>query len=332
MSSNKALVVGIDDYPEYPLSGCVNDATEIGKLLEKNGDGSPNFDVKTKCNVKTKSDLLYLLKSLFQDGDTNTDIALFYFSGHGADELTGKIVTPDFKGLDAGIPMTEILALANKSKSKNKIIILDCCFSGKFGELGVTESTDSILSNGVTIITACNREEYSMEMSGDDGIPGHGVFTELLIQGLMGGAADVSGNITPAGLYSFVDQSLGAWEQRPVFKTNISRFLPIRTVKPKVSKEVLRKLSTYFKEPTSELQLDSSYEFTNAPDVKHEYKKPYANNENVKKFKELQLYESVGIVEPVGEKHMYFAAMNGKTCRLTPLGLHYWKLSKDKRF
>ncbi|MCC3403956.1 caspase family protein, partial [Eubacterium callanderi] len=44
------------------------------------------------------------------------------------------------------------------------------------------------------------------------------------------------------------------------------------------------------------------------------------------------LYESVGLIEPVDEEHMYFAAMNSKSCRLTPLGLHYWKLSKDKRF
>lgn len=56
------------------------------------------------------------------------DIALFYFSGHGTDLIDGKLVTPDFTGMDAGIPMSEILSMANKSKSKNKIIILDCCF------------------------------------------------------------------------------------------------------------------------------------------------------------------------------------------------------------
>lgn len=61
---------------------------------------------------------------------------------------------------------------------------------------------------------------------------GHGVFTSLLIQGLKGGAADISGKITPAGLYSYVDQSLGAWEQRLVFKTNISAFLPLRETSP----------------------------------------------------------------------------------------------------
>ena len=330
MVNNKALVVGINDYPTCPLAGCVNDAEEIGKILSENGDGSPNFEVKYALDIKTKAELYNHVNALFNEGEA--DIALFYFSGHGTDLVGGKLVTPDFTGMDAGIPMSEILSMANKSKSKNKIIILDCCFSGRFGENSISNSTESALANGVTIITASNRDEYSMEVSGDDGIPGHGVFTELLIQGLLGGAADVGGNITPASLYSFVDQSLGAWEQRPLFKTNISRFLPIRKIKPKVPIEVLRKLSDYFQNPDSEYSLDPSFEFTNNPEYEIEIKEPYAKDENINKFKELQLYESVGLIEPVDEEHMYFAAMNSKSCRLTPLGLHYWKLSKDKRF
>lgn len=330
MVNNKALVVGINDYPTYPLAGCVNDAEEIGKILSENGDGSPNFEVKYALDIKTKAELYNHVNALFNEGEA--DIALFYFSGHGTDLVGGKLVTPDFTGMDAGIPMSEILSMANKSKSKNKIIILDCCFSGRFGENSISNSTESVLANGVTIITASNRDEYSMEVSGDDGIPGHGVFTELLIQGLKGGAADVGGNITPASLYSFVDQSLGLWEQRPLFKTNISRFLPIRTIEPKVSKKTLRKLSAYFENADSEFKLDPSFEFTNSPNETHEIKQPYAQEDNVKIFKDLQLFESVGLIEPVGENHMYFAAMNGKTCKLTPLGLHYWKLSKDKRF
>ena len=146
------------------------------------------------------------------------------------------------------------------------------------------------------------------------------------------GAADIGGNITPASLYSFVDQSLCAWQQRPVFKTNISRFLPLRTIQAKVPKNILRKLSTYFKNPTDEFKLDPSYEYTNAPEIEHKVIEPYADTEHVSVFKELQLFESVGLIEPVGTEHMYFAAMEDKSCKLTALGLHYWKLSKDRRF
>ena len=47
----KALVIGIDNYPDASLEGCVNDAISISRILEKNGDGSPNFDVKLITNA-----------------------------------------------------------------------------------------------------------------------------------------------------------------------------------------------------------------------------------------------------------------------------------------
>lgn len=321
----KALVIGIDEYPICPLDGCVNDAFAISKLLETNGDGSRNFDVKMIPNISSKSDLLNLVEELFS-GDA--DIALFYFSGHGTEVGSGYLVTPDFHDRDLGVSMMEILSIANRSICKNKIIILDCCYSGKFGENAISDTKDSILGNGVTIMTSSSRNQVSIE----DKNTGHGVFTELLIQGLNGSAADIGGNITPASLYSFVDQSLGAWEQRPVFKTNISRFLPVRTIEAKVPKAILRKLSNYFPNVTDEYNLDPSYEFTNTPELEHTIIEPFADENNVRKFKDLQLYESVGLVEPVGTEHMYFAAMKSKSCKLTALGVHYWRLAKDKRF
>lgn len=54
-------------------------------------------------------------------------------------------------------------------------------------------------------------------------------------------------------------------------------------------------------------------------------------DENVAIFKNLQKFQSVGLVMPVDVDHMYFAAMNSKSCRLTALGYHYWRLVKDKR-
>lgn len=194
----------------------------------------------------------------------------------------GYLVTPDFCGRDLGASMMDVLNISNSSKCKNKIIILDSCFSGKLGENGVSNTQDSILGYSVTIMTASLRDQVSIE----DGNTGHIVFTELLLQGLKGGAADIGGNITPASLYSFIDQSLGAWEQRPIFKTNISGFLPIRTIEPKVSKIILRKISKYFLNPTDEYPLDPSYEFTNIPEYKHNVVESYADKNNVQKFKE----------------------------------------------
>ncbi len=320
----KALIVGLNKYQGNELEWCDNDAFSMNNLIESNGDGSPNFDVKLITDTCSRECLKENIQALFND---EADIALLYFSGHGAEDGGGYLVTTDFDASCYGVKMTDVLDWANASRCRNKVIILDCCFSGQMGE-SLLENNNSVLGEGVTIMAASRPWQSSEE----NGNIQHGVFTDLLIQGLKGGAADISGNITPASLYSFVDQSLGAWQQRPVFKTNISQFLPIRTINAKVPKATLRKISQYFVNPSEEYKLDPSYEFTNDPNIEHSVVEPHANQDKVAIFKELQLFESVGLVEPVGTEHMYFAAMEGKSCKLTALGLHYWKLSKDKRF
>src|SRR5437016_5456263 len=94
----RALVVGIDSYPTMPLHGCVNDATAVANILEKNGDGSPNFSVRllTSDRMDVTTALLHdALDNLFKG---EADIALLFFAGHGiVNETTdsGYIVTQD---------------------------------------------------------------------------------------------------------------------------------------------------------------------------------------------------------------------------------------------
>jgi len=87
----------------------------------------------------------------------------------------------------------------------------------------------------------------------------------------------------------------------------------------------------YFPKPQDDYKLDPSYEDTNSNEIKHEVKEPYAKKENVVVFKDLQKLQSVGLVVPVDATYMYFAAMESKSCKLTSLGYHYWRLVKDKR-
>ena len=315
----KALIVGIDNYPTSPLTGCVYDATAVAQSLRKNGDGSPNFDVLQKNNIQTKAELKSMIKELF---DSSVEIALFYFSGHGCkNDVDGYIVTPDYSKDDEGIPMTEMLSIVNKSKALNKVVILDCCYSGTFGNGALSDKLTEI-SEGVTILTASMEDQASVESGG------HGVFTNLLLEALSGGAANINGNITPGSVYSYIDQALGAWEQRPVFKTNTHSFVKLKTVVPTIDLSILRNIVDYFPTSTSEFPLNPSFEYTNSLDYEHKVIKPYSNHENVKIMKELQQMESVGLVKPINEDHMYFAAMHSTGCKLTALGYHYWKLVK----
>ena len=100
-------------------------------------------------------------------------------------------------------------------------------------------------------------------------------------------------------------------------------------MEPKVPLSVCRELPNLFSTADEVHKLDSSYEFTNCPEEQHKLVEPYAKPENVKKFKLLQQLQSIGLVEPVDAPFMYFAAMDGKGCKLTALGKHYWRLVKN---
>lgn len=312
----KALIVGIDNYQSSPLSGCVNDANAIANTLETNGDGSPNFSVRLTTSPNTdvtRSSLREAIENLFSG---ESDMALLYFSGHGFIKSTGGyLVTKDASRYDEGVSMDDVLNIANQSNAKNKVIILDCCHSGALGSPSVTNNDLAQLSEGLSVLTASRDSESAMEVNGS------GVFTSLVVDALKGGAADLRGNITPGSLYAYVDEALGAWDQRPIFKTNVSNFASLRNVPPKVPFETMRKITIYFNTPEAEHKLDPSYEDTEKSAIE----------DNVKTFKDLQKFQSVGLVVPVDEEFMYFAALNSKSCRLTALGYQYWRLVNEKK-
>lgn len=321
----KALLIGINNYPDgHKLKGCIEDINCLEKAIARNGDGSLNFEVKKMPDVQSSREVMVGISELFNG---NSDMSLLYFSGHGFVNDTGaEIVMPDDVRDAAqyykGIQMKDIMTIVNKSKVKNKIIIFDCCHAGNLGKYDISDS-GSILSTGVSILVACREDEFAEEMGG------HGLFTELLCNALQGGAADPTGYITMGGVYAYIDRSFGAWGQRPVFKTNVTEFAPIKTVIPEVSLDEIKKITTLFVNMNQELSLDPSFEFTNDPNRVHDVVQPYANTDNVAKFKVLQNLHSIGLVNPVGAQHLYFAAMESKSCRLTELGKYYWRLVKN---
>lgn len=312
----KALVVGVNDYPQCPLDGCINDAKEVASLLEHHEDGSPNFSVRrilSDSSKITRSGLRNEVAALFS-GDPET--ALFYFSGHGyLNSFGGYVVTQDTQSYDEGVSMDDILHVANSSTARNRIIILDCCHAGTMGSPAIKEGLTSGLADGVTVLVACRSSEAAVESGG------HGVFTSLLLDALLGGSADLVGHVSPGSVYAYVDRALGPWGQRPVFKTNVSNFVSLRNVSPPIETSVLRRICTYFQTCSQEHQLDPSYEFT----------EPDHNPEKVKIFQDLQKMERVGLVVPVGEQFMYFAAMKSKSCKLSAMGVQYWKLVNSGR-
>lgn len=320
-----ALIVGINHYEHGgSLYGCVDDAHAVQAVLARHGDGSVNFDCKmfTGTGPTDRVDRALLKDRVEELFKAQADIALFYFAGHGHIEATGGyLLATDSRHGDEGVSLSEVLTVANKSPARNKIIILDSCHSGIAGTPPAAGELAS-LSEGLTILTASAADQYATEENG------RGVFTTLLVDALHGGAANLTGDITPGSIYAHVDQSLGAWEQRPIFKTNVRQFVSLRKVNPPISLDDLRRITEFFPQRGYEYKLDPTFE----PELKgRDPDMPPPNPENTRKFALLQRYNRLNLVVPVDAPHMWHAAMQSKTCKLTVLGEHYRRLVEKQR-
>lgn len=321
----KALIVGVDYYTHVsPLYGCVNDSFAVKSMLDRHADGSVNFGVKHLTATGSsdpvgRDELRHAIESLFA-GDA--EVSLFYFAGHGHIEATGGyLCSSDVKTGNDGVALAEIMIMANLSKIQNRVIILDSCHSGVAGGSALQQKVAEI-NDGVTILTASTAEQYATEENEA------GVFTSLLVDALGGAAANLVGDVTPGGVYAHVDQSLGPWAQRPVFKTNVKRFVSLRKVQPPLELAELRRISEFFPNPGFQFQLDPTFE----PERHESWAAdpqgiPGPDPDHNAIFNVLQKYNRVGLVVPDGAPHMWHAAMESKTIRLTALGEHYRRLA-----
>ena len=312
----RALVIGIDKYPNHSLHGCVNDAQKIKGVLSRHYDNKLNFQCEIltapSSNI-TRPILRQKISELFRH---QADVAFLHFSGHGTiNSLGGYLVTPDYCEFDVGIPMTEVLAMANESPVGEIVITLDCCHSGKFGTTPEISNDKIILSEGISVITATRSGQEALEEGGG------GVFTSLLVEALEGGAAGLLGEVSVASIYAYIDNAMGAWDQRPLFKSNVFRFTRLRVAAPKIDITLLSKITKYFPLPAEQLNLSPEYEPEADPH----------NEEKEEVFRDLLKLKNVGLVEPLGEEHMYHAAINSKACSLTSLGKYYWRLVSENK-
>lgn len=320
-----ALIVGINYYDHgNALYGCVNDAHSVKAALERHDGGAVNFDCRLLIGSGPserveRGGLKDDIQKLFE---ADADVALLYFAGHGHIEAAGGyLLGSDSSRGDEGVSLSEILDFANSSPAKNRIVILDSCHSGIAGSRPGDQGL-ATLQEGTTVLTASTKDQYSTEENG------RGVFTTLLVDALGGSASNLTGDITPGSVYAHIDQSLGAWEQRPVFKTNVKQFVSLRKTTPPIDIDDLRRITEFFPSSGHEYQLDPTYE----PEMKgRDEGMPPPDPEHTRIFSILQRYNRLNLLVPVDADHMWNAAMESKSCRLTALGEHYRRLVEKDR-
>ena len=140
-----ALLIGINDYPENPLEQCVGDVEKMEEYLEKISSKFEELNIKAlKNDEATKKEIVSQIKAHLGKAK-NDDVALLYYSGHGAQEQTGGLFSDEQDGLLECMVCYGEGALGNAQMLANKelrylfhklpadphlVTIFDACHSG----------------------------------------------------------------------------------------------------------------------------------------------------------------------------------------------------------
>ena len=131
---SRAVLIGAWDYTHLrPVPAAHNSLNRMAGLLTGRLCEWPTERVEKLCNIDRRGHLPDRLMELF---DGITDIALFYFVGHGqlhGDELCLALTESPQTGprrLTTGLPFSDVRAALRECDADTKIVILDCCFSG----------------------------------------------------------------------------------------------------------------------------------------------------------------------------------------------------------
>ncbi len=239
MNSIYSLLVGVPKYRNkdiIDLPMCSNDVISLRNILvSRLGQTTDNITLLgDKSDVEvTRSEILRAIRyvsKVVKDYDT----LLFYFSGHGtAKNKQGYLVASDTEldlPADTSIPIPRVIDEFKSLESKNKLLLLDSCYSGVQLSKGMAnifsdfeEELGDLLSNGWTVLTSCQGDELSYFYE-DKKLS---VFTHFLIEGLNGTAGYNSGNrLSIDELYNFTFKKTAKWalesgkSQTPSLKTD----------------------------------------------------------------------------------------------------------------
>jgi hypothetical protein len=266
--SAAALVVAATDYRQLPdlPEAVAADAQAIAAVLADPAVGAypPEAVHLLASDDATRANILHALSAL-AERTTSTDTVVVYWTGHG-----GRVANGDHAGeyllpIDARIDTSEQLAQTAISgrefdhalrniRAGRVAVFFDCCHAGGIGwskaaaappfQPGLpTAFYEQVLSSrGRAIIASSRADELSWILPG----AANSLFTQHLLAGLTGGAADTDGIVRIFDLFEYLqprvtaDQSL----QHPVFKADLEHNFPLAavpaTARPDVSDEQYR--------------------------------------------------------------------------------------------
>ncbi len=226
------VIVGISEYQFKDKSEySVNDALRTyGFYKSPEGGALKNEQIKVITNHQaTDRAILNAINETFKLA-TDSDIVVFYFSGHGESEgLVPYNANDDSPNLNYELLINSM----QKSKAKHKICIIDACYSGNLAN--IIETTEKNIANyktekNMVFLLSSKEKEQALGYRNLN----QGIFSYFLLEGLSGNANQNSDNvINITELYNYVNYNVKNYtnnRQNPILIGNFDENLKIGIV------------------------------------------------------------------------------------------------------
>lgn len=196
-----ALLIGVSQYGAgfNQLPAATKDVEAMQHVLRHPDIG--NFDQVLSLIDPDPQEMGIAIENLF-GGRKRDDLILLYFSGHGIKDENGNLylATRETRKNERGglIRSTAIASrfvqeVMRDSRVRRQVIVLDCCFSGAFGEGLIAKDDGSVDvrrqlgGEGRVVLTSSTSTQYSFAQQGSD----LSIYTRYLVEGMETGAADL---------------------------------------------------------------------------------------------------------------------------------------------
>lgn len=256
--SRHALLVAVGAYEDPRLNALRapgQDVTRLAAVLEDPAVGG--FDSVRVVVDAPDHEIRRALEDVLAERGSD-DLVLVYFSCHGIKTPQQRLYfaasnTRQDRPAGTAVARTFVNELFEDCRAAGRVLLLDCCFSGAYGKGMKASVGDSVLDDrggeGYIVLTASNAFEYAFEEERlSIEAPQASVFTDVLLEGLSSGDADLNadGEIDVRELFDYVHREVTARrrDQTPKFFAHAadagiriawagrSRVVAARAVKP----------------------------------------------------------------------------------------------------
>jgi plastocyanin len=210
------------------LRGPTNDVRRLAAVLRDAHRG--RFDVVEEFIDKAHYEIAKHVDDLLSNEVGSDDLALVYYSGHGKLDPKGQLYLATSNTYvrtlpTTSLPLANLKAVVDGSRSTQIVLLLDCCFSGAAGKAflrggAVADALIQEPPSGLFLMTSSTSKQTSSERESDTGPEVLGNFTRCLVEGLETGDADQNpsdGVITLEKLWRYLEHRLKG--QRPKYWT-----------------------------------------------------------------------------------------------------------------